>query len=88
MYTVHFTQVSTHLENFMQQVNVEHQPIRVEHPDSYRNAILLSEDDYQGLVETLYLLGNPANAEKLLPAVARGPAEAKSWEEVKHESGL
>jgi len=31
MYTVHFTQVSTHLENFMQQVNVEHQPIRVEH---------------------------------------------------------
>jgi len=88
MYTVHFTQVSTHLENFMQQVNVEHQPIRVEHPDHGRNVVFMSEYDYQGLVETLHLLSNPANAEKLLSAVVRGPAEAKSWDEVKPELDL
>lgn len=34
------------------------------------NAVLLSEEEYHGLLETLYLLSHPATREKLLSAKA------------------
>ncbi|NJO15082.1 MAG: hypothetical protein HC877_04835 [Thioploca sp.] len=53
----------------MQPVNEDHELIKVEHPE--QNAVvIISEHDYQGLMETLYLLSHPVNAEKLLHAVA------------------
>ena len=52
--------------------------------DSVR-AIVLSEEDYNSMVETLYLLSNPVNAEKLLQAVDRTPDSATPWQQVKNE---
>lgn len=56
---------------------------KVEYP-----IIILSEEDYSSLIETLYLLSNPANAEKLLQAKNRSVDDAISWEDVKNELNL
>ncbi|MEU0488349.1 type II toxin-antitoxin system Phd/YefM family antitoxin [Nocardiopsis sp. NPDC006139] len=35
------------------------------------NAVLMSEEDWNGWMETVYLLRSPANASRLLEAIAR-----------------
>ncbi len=35
-----------------------------------RSVVLMSEEDYGGLMETVHLLYSPANAERLLRAIA------------------
>lgn len=52
----------------------KHQPVCLQLSDSVR-AIVLSESDYNSMIETLYLLSNPVNAEKLLQAVDRTDAQ-------------
>ncbi|BAP55932.1 hypothetical protein THII_1635 [Thioploca ingrica] len=82
MQTISFLKACQDLAHLMQQVNDDHEPIKVEHPE--KNAVvLISEQDYQGLMETLYLLSHPVNAEKLLQAVTRKPEEAMEWSQVK-----
>jgi antitoxin YefM len=41
-----------------------HAPLVVTRPDG-ASAVILAEEDYRGLVETLELLSSPANAERL-----------------------
>jgi len=87
MQTINFIKACQELAHLMQQVNDKHEPIKVEHPEQ-DSVILMSEYDYQGLIETLYLLSHPVNAEKLLQAVARKPEEATSWSQVKSDLEL
>ncbi len=87
MQTIHFLRACQGLAHLMQQVNDEHEPIKVEHPEKGA-VVLMSEYDYQGLIETLYLLSHPVNAEKLLQAVARNSEEATEWSQVKTNLGL
>lgn len=51
-------------------------------------AILMVESDYVGLQETLYLLGNPVNAERLLAARRRSREDGIPWENAKEQLGL
>lgn len=82
MQTINFLKACQNLAHLMQPVNDDHEPIKVEHPE--KNAVvLISEQDYQGLMETLYLLSHPVNAEKLLQAVTRKPEKAMEWSPVK-----
>jgi antitoxin YefM len=60
------------------EINEKHQPVCLQLSDSVR-AIVISESDYNSMVETLYLLSNPVNAEKLLQAVDRTPDSATPW---------
>jgi len=46
------------------------------------------ESDYAGLQETLYLLGNPVNAEQLLAARCRSREGGIPWEDAKERLGL
>ena len=87
MQTINFLKACQELAHLMQQVNDEHEPIKVEHPEQ-GSVILMSEYDYQGLIETVYLLSHPVNAEKLLQAIARKPEEAIEWSQVKSDLGL
>lgn len=66
------------------EINEKHQPVCLQLSDSVR-AIVLSESDYNSMVETLYLLSNPVNAEKLQQAVDRTPDTATTWQQVKDE---
>lgn len=84
MQTIHHNNLIEELTTVIEQITEEHQPIRLELPNSVK-AVLLSEEDYSSLMETLYLLSNPANAEKLLQAVNRPVDDAISWEDAKNE---
>ena len=87
MQTITYTQAGNQLNALIQQVTTDHEPIRIAGQEEKR-AILLSEMDYQGLTETLYLLSHPVNAKRLLQAVARPPEEATPWGQVKEELRL
>lgn len=48
----------------------------------------MSESDYAGLQNTLYLLGNPVKSERLLAARRRGLEDSVLWEDAKKHLGL
>ena len=48
----------------IEQVNADHAAIEI--VSKKGNAVLLSKDDYDALVETAYLLSSPANASRLM----------------------
>jgi PHD/YefM family antitoxin component YafN of YafNO toxin-antitoxin module len=75
------------LPTLIQQVITQHEPLCI-HAQTIGKAVLLAEEDYWSLMETLHLLSNPVNTDKLLQAVKRSPQEAKTWDEVKSELGL
>ena len=87
METVSYTDARNHLKELIDRVETEHTPVRIERRAGSA-AIIMSEEDYAGLQETLYLLGNPTNADRLLEARARGETEAVRLEEAKDELGL
>jgi antitoxin YefM len=82
-----YTEARDHLKDLMDQVNEDHAPVRIQRRNG-EGAVLISEDDYAGLQETLYLLGNPVNAQRLLAARRRSPTEAIPWDDAKERLGL
>jgi antitoxin YefM len=84
MQTIHHDHFQENLTVVVDEISEKHQPVCLELPNSVK-AIVLSEEDYNSMVETLYLLSNPVNAEKLLQAVNRNPDSAISWQQVKDE---
>jgi antitoxin YefM len=60
----------------IERVNADHEPVRI----SARNGdvVLMSAEDYDAWQETVYLLRSPANARRLMEAVARDRAGAPS----------
>lgn len=73
----------------IQQVNDDHVPVRIRHKTG--DAVLMSADDFDSWQETIYLLRSPANARRLMEAVARdkaGQADvAKSMSELESLAG-
>lgn len=68
MHTVSYTHVRNHLSETMDQVIEDHRPIKVTRGHDKR-VVMMSEEDYDSMVETLYLFSNPRNAERLLSAM-------------------
>ena len=54
-------------------------PVRIKRKEDAR--VLMSEEEYEGLVETIHLLSNPANAKDL----REGIAEADAGKFIEHE---
>jgi antitoxin YefM len=75
----------------LEQVNTDHQPVRI--TSKAGDAVLMSADDYDSWQETVYLLRSPANARRLMEAVARdkakhtGPPQTASIDELKEMAG-
>ena len=82
METVSYTDARNHLKELIDKVETDHSPVRIERRTGGA-AVIMSEEDYAGMQETLYLLGNPANAERLLQARARGADAAIPLEEAR-----
>ena len=53
----------------IQQVNDDHVPVRINSKNG--DAVLISAEDFDSWQETIYLLRSPANARRLMEAVAR-----------------
>ena len=58
------TELRSNLKAVLDRVNADRMPIMVGRPDG-REVVLLDGDDYRSIMETLYLVQNPANAERL-----------------------
>lgn len=87
MQSVSYTDARDHLKELMDAVNRQQEAVRIVRRGG-RNAVLLSEDDYESLQETLHLLSSPVNAARLEEARARAPSQVIPWEEVKRQLGL
>ena len=63
------SEARSHLFPLIQRVNDDHVPVRISSKSG--DAVLMSADDFDSWQETIYLLRSPANAMRLMEAVAR-----------------
>lgn len=68
MHTVSYTHVRGHFAETMDMAIEDHVPIKVTRGNDKR-VVILSEEDYDAMVETIYLFSNPKNADRLLKAM-------------------
>jgi antitoxin YefM len=64
MQAVSFNQAQQNLNELCEQVNKTNKPCLIEREP--QPVVLLSQQEYDSLMETFYLLSNPNNANKLL----------------------
>jgi antitoxin YefM len=73
----------------IERVNTDHDPVRI--TSRAGDAVLMSAEDYDAWQETVYLLRSPANARRLMEAVARdragGPTIPKTMDELWEMAG-
>jgi len=66
---VTYTDLRANLAKYMDEVCDSHAPLHVTRQNA-RSVVLVSEEEYDGMMETLHLLRSPANAERLLRSIA------------------
>ncbi|MCU4748018.1 MULTISPECIES: type II toxin-antitoxin system Phd/YefM family antitoxin [unclassified Streptomyces] len=73
----------------IERVNTDHDPVRI--TSKAGDAVLMSADDYDSWQETIYFLRSPANAQRLMEAVARDKAgeagAARTLDELRNMAG-
>lgn len=69
MSAISATEARKSLFGLIQQVNADHTTVEV--VSRHGNAVIMSNEDYDSMAETAYLLRNPANAARLLAALER-----------------
>ncbi len=87
--TISASEARSRLFPLIQQVNDDHAPVRITSRSG--DAVLMSAEDYDAWQETIYLLRSPANARRLMVAVARDkesrPAITKTMDELETLAG-
>ena len=68
MDTISYSKLRQNLASVLDQVNEDRAPVLVTR-QSGRSAVLLSEEDYRSLEETLYLAQSPRNAQRLQESI-------------------
>ncbi|MEU7028596.1 type II toxin-antitoxin system Phd/YefM family antitoxin [Streptomyces sp. NPDC015232] len=67
--TISASEARQNLFPLLKRVNDDHVPVRI--TSKAGDAVLMSAADYDSWQETIYLLRSPANARRLMEAVAR-----------------
>ena len=75
---VSYSQLRNNLASYMDEVCNDRAPLFVTRQNA-RSVVLMSEEDYEGLMETVHLLKSPANAARLLRSIKEAD-EGKSTE--------
>jgi antitoxin YefM len=70
MESVNYTAARASLAQLMDEVNDDRRPVLVTRQRG-RPVVMMSLEEYNALEETAHLLRSPANAERLLDAIAR-----------------
>ena len=66
---VSYTELRSNLASYMEQVCDTRAPLHVTRQNA-RTVVLISEDEFEAMMETLHLLRSPANAARLLESIA------------------
>ena len=75
MYSTSYSTARRNLGSIFDRVCRDHEPVVITRRHG-GNVVVLAEEDFSSLEETAYLLRSPANARRLLEAVARDRAGA------------
>lgn len=67
---VSYSAFRQHLAQYMDEVCDSRATLRVTRQNA-RTVVLLSEEEYEGMMETLHLLRSPANAKRLLRSIKK-----------------
>ncbi|MBQ0818796.1 type II toxin-antitoxin system prevent-host-death family antitoxin [Microvirga sp. HBU67558] len=70
---VSYTELRSNLARYMDEVCDNRAPLHVTRQNA-RGVVMVSEDEYEGIMETLHLLRSPANADRLLRSIAEADA--------------
>jgi antitoxin YefM len=65
---VSYSELRNNLATYMDAVCDSHAPLVVTRQNA-RSVVLMSEEEYEGLMETVHLLNSPVNAARLLRAI-------------------
>jgi antitoxin YefM len=65
---VSYSQLRNNLASYIDEVCDNRTPLFVTRQNA-RSVVLMSEEDYEGVVETVHLLKSPANAARLLRSI-------------------
>lgn len=71
---VTYTELRQNLARYMDQAVDDRTPIVVTREVGKGNVVILSEEEFEGWQETVYLLSNPANAKRLLESIREATA--------------
>ncbi len=71
---VSYTDLRQNLARYMDQAVDDRTPIVVTRQGGKGNVVILSEEEFAGWQETVYLLSNPANARRLLNSMREADA--------------
>ncbi|MFD8808498.1 type II toxin-antitoxin system Phd/YefM family antitoxin [Streptomyces sp. NPDC059597] len=87
--TISASEARRDLFPLIKRVNEDHTPVRISSKGG--DAVLMSAEDYESWQETVYLLRSPANARRLMEAVARDrasqPVVGKTLDELRALAG-
>jgi antitoxin YefM len=70
---VSYTELRTNLATYMDEVCDSRAPLLVTRQNA-RSVVMIAEDEYEAIMETLHLLRSPANATRLLRSVEEADA--------------
>ena len=90
MDTLSYSELRANLKDAIDRAVNDHEPIVVKRARG-GDAVLVSREDFDSLMETAYLLRFPANAKRLLEAVKRPKKQRKTFKSMaalKHAVGL
>lgn len=77
---VAYSNLRANLAKYLDEVSASKAPLHVTRQTG-PTVVMIAEDEWEGMLETLHLLQNPANAERLLRSIA----EADAGKLVEHE---
>lgn len=70
MHTLTFTDARKHFAKTMQQVSENAEPVRILRRDA-PDIVMVDAQEYDAMIETLYLFGNPVNAAHINESMAQ-----------------
>lgn len=70
---VSYSELRSRLATYMESVCDDRAPLYITRQNA-RTVVLMSEEDYEGLMETVHLLRSPANAARLLRSINQANA--------------
>lgn len=70
---VSYTELRKNLAKYMDEVSGSRAPLHITRQNA-RTVIMMSEDEYEGMMETLHLLRSPTNAARLMRSIKAADA--------------
>ena len=76
-----YTEFRRHLVKYMEEACDSRAPLHVTRQNA-RSVVVLSEEEYDSIIETLHLLRSPLNAEHLMRSIADADAGKLSQDDI------